>query len=194
MHPKDQQDFDEFIGELQRETDRGLALVGAALIDEKLQETLRAFFCDGSKADDLLEAGSAPLATFSARAQTCHALGLIDDDESFEIDLIRKVRNEFAHAKHGTSFKSSRIAGLCSTLRSRLPDPGPYPTNDPRFRFTNAILSVVIRLYYRPDYVSMERRQPKKWVDDAHIGWRSVDDELPPPGTPVIVMATPKPK
>lgn len=38
------QDLAKFIEELKRETDRGLPLVAAALIDDRLTETLRAFF------------------------------------------------------------------------------------------------------------------------------------------------------
>ncbi|MGB5080714.1 MAG: hypothetical protein WBO23_08220 [Burkholderiales bacterium] len=39
------EDLAKFVEELKRETDRGLPLVGAALIDDRLTETLRAFFC-----------------------------------------------------------------------------------------------------------------------------------------------------
>ncbi len=44
MRPVDVNDLNSFVRELELETDRGLPLVGAALIDDRLQETLRAFF------------------------------------------------------------------------------------------------------------------------------------------------------
>lgn len=115
------EDLAKFVEELKRETDRGLPLVGAALIDEKLLETLEAFACPERSMGKLLNEGTAPLGTFSARTELCYALGLIDDFEHREISLVRKVRNEFAHAKHGTSFKTEKIAGLCSSLNSGLP-------------------------------------------------------------------------
>lgn len=189
MRLADVEDLAKFVEELKRETDRGLPLVGAALIDDRLEETLRSFFCEGRTSSKLLEEANAPLGTFSSRAQTCYALGLIDDDEYAEIELIRKVRNEFAHAKHGTSFQTERVKGLCSSLRSDLPEGAGHPTNDPRFRFINAVVCIVLRLYYRPEWVALERRQPKTWISQDASRWRSVNDEKPPSDVPVIVIA-----
>jgi len=183
------EDLAKFVEELKRETDRGLPLIGAALIDELLRETLRAFCCEERSSSKLLDPANAPLGTFSSRSQACYALGLIDDHEFAEIALIRKIRNEFAHAKHGTSFQTEKVKGLCASLSSSLPEGEDYPLSDPRFRFTNSVVSMVLRLYYRPDWVATERRQPKTWIVQDTMRWRSVKDEEPPVGTPVIVMA-----
>ena len=188
MISPDVQDLAKFLEELGRETDRGLPLVGAALIDDRLEETLRSFFVEGRPASKLLDEANAPLGRFSSRAQACYLLGLIDDFEFSEIELIRKVRNEFAHAKHGTSFKSERVQGLCSSLRSDLPEGADYPTGDARFRFTNAVVCVVLRLYYRPKWVALERRQCKTWMSPDKVRWRSVEDEKPPSGDPVLAI------
>ena len=67
-----------------------------------------------------------------------------------------------------------------------------YPLQDPRFRFTNAVVVLALRLYHRPDWVALECRSPKTWVDVNATKWRSVEDGLPPPGMPVMVMAKPK--
>ncbi len=179
------EDLSAFLSELQQETDRGLPLVGAALIDEKLLRTLEAFFVkSGKSAERLLTSGNAPLSTFSARTEACYALGLIDDFEYSEIALIRKIRNEFAHSKHGTSFSSDRISGLCTSLKSPLPDGGSYDTNSARFRLINAILCVVLRLYYRPEWVEKERREHKKWVPDSR--WYDANKNPPPEGAGFI--------
>jgi hypothetical protein len=188
MRPADLKDLNSFVRELELETDRGLPLVGAALIDERLQETLRSFFCECRASSKLLDEGAAPLGTFSSRVQACYALGLIDDFEFAEIELIRKVRNEFAHAKHGVSFQNAKVTGLCSTLHSDLPEGAGHPTSDPRFRFTNAVVCLALRLYYRPDWVATERRQPKTWVFREVARWRSIDEEKPPTDRPVMVM------
>jgi mannitol operon repressor len=186
------EDLARFVDELKRETDRGLPLVAAALIDDRLTETLRAFFCEVPSAAKLLDDGSAPLSSFSSRVEVCYALGLIDEFEYKEIGLIRKVRNEFAHQKHGMSFSSPRIQGLCSTLKSDLPMGSDYPVQDPRFRFTNAVVCLALRLYHRPEWAALERRKPKTWVDEGATKWRSVEDGPPPPGMPVMVMVKPR--
>lgn len=183
------EDLAQFVEELKRETDRGLPLVGAALVDDRLTATLRAFFCEVPSAGKLLDEPNAPLGTFSSKTDACYALGLIDDFEYNEIGLVRKVRNEFAHAKHGMSFAAPRVQGLCSSLRSDLPTGSDYPLQDSRFRFTNAVLCLALRLYHRPDWVALERRGSKAWVDPSATRWRSVEDGLPPPGIPVMVTA-----
>lgn len=190
------EDLAKFVEELKRESDRGLALVATALIDDRLKESLRSFFCNEKSANRLLDEGNAALGSFSARADTCLALGLIDDYEYSEITLLRKVRNEFAHLKHGVSFQESRIKGLCSSLVSDLPQGSDYPVNDPRFRFTNAAVCVVLRLYHRPEWVALERRKPKVWISMSESQWRRMENDPPPWGSPVMVIGqeTPKPR
>jgi mannitol operon repressor len=48
---------------------------------------------------------------------------------------------------------------------------------------------MVLRLYYRPDWVAQERRQAKCWIPEGATDWRSVENELPKDGEPVIIMA-----
>jgi hypothetical protein len=182
------EDLAKFVDELKRETDRGLPLVAAALIDDRLTETLRAFFCEIPCASKLLDAANAPLGTLSSRTEACLALGLIDDFEYTELGLIRRIRNEFAHAKHGISFASPRIQGLCSSLKSDIPQDAGYPIQDARFRFTNAVVCLALRLYHRPEWVALERRKPKIWVDPETTKWRSIEDGTPPPGIPVMAI------
>ena len=69
------EDLAVFMKELQSETDRGLPLVAAALIDDLLSETLRSFFIENGSADKILKGASAPIGTMSARLNLCHALG-----------------------------------------------------------------------------------------------------------------------
>jgi hypothetical protein len=109
MRPQDQNDLSRFFRELQNESDRGLALVGASVIDDKLRSTLRSFLVDCKAASKLVEGGNAPVGTFSSRIDACLAMGLIEQFESEEITLIRKVRNEFAHGLHGTTFQTEPI-------------------------------------------------------------------------------------
>lgn len=118
MRPEDLTDLSRFLEELQTESDRGLALVGASVLDDKVRATLASFFVECRPASRLLEVPNAPLGAFSARADLCLALGLVDQFEHTEISLIRKIRNEFAHGLHGTNFQSERIAAYCSS--------GPY--------------------------------------------------------------------
>ncbi|MFT6835310.1 MAG: mannitol operon repressor [Francisellaceae bacterium] len=183
-------DLASFIQELQAETDRGLPLVGAALIDEKLHKTLELFFIEGKSTKRLLNDPNAPLGAFSAKIEACYSLGLIDKFEYQEIGLIRKIRNEFAHARHGLSFENDKIKGLCASLQSALPDDTSKEKLTTRFRLINAIVCIVLRLFYRPEWVEKEKREPKNWVPDSR--WYNTDDKAPPKGVGFVGMVAEK--
>ncbi|MFT5592783.1 MAG: mannitol operon repressor [Oceanicoccus sp.] len=172
------EDLASFVKELQSETDRGLPLVGAALIDEKLSKTLESYFIKSKATKKLLSDANAPLGALSARIELTYALGLIDQFEYQEIGLIRKIRNEFAHVRHGLSFEDERIKGLCTSLKSSLPEGSDHPTNTARFRLVNAIVCIVLRLYYRPEWVAKEQRETRNWVPDSR--WYYTNDNPPP--------------
>ncbi|HEU4805921.1 MAG TPA: hypothetical protein VFS91_08985, partial [Nitrobacter sp.] len=58
----------------------------------------------------------------------------------------------------------------------------------PRFQCENAVIEMSSRLFYRPEYVALEKREAKQWIDPAQVGWRGTADELPPDGEPVIAF------
>ncbi len=163
MRDDDLKDFSAFLHEFQSETDHGAALVGAALIDQKLADTLRSFFVVGKTARSLLDGGTAPLGTFSARIKAAHALGLIDTFDLSECDLIRKVRNEFAHSIHGTTFAEPKITAFCDRLKSDLPGGREAFDCNPRGVFINAVILTAMRLTYRAEWVAKEKRVTKTW-------------------------------
>ncbi len=163
VRESDLQDFTRFLSEFQGETDRGAALVGAALIDLRLSNTLRAFMVSPKAAADLLNRGTAALGPFSSRIKATFALGLIDKHERGECDLIRKVRNEFAHQAHGLTFDDPKIMTLCDKLQSDLPGGREAHAGKPRFVFINAVILTVMRLTYRAERVAAERRETRTW-------------------------------
>lgn len=194
MNHDDLNDLSTFFGELQKETDRGLPLVAASLIDEKLLETLQSFLCAGKSADRLLIDPNAPLGSFSARIDACASLGLIDQFEYREITLVRKIRNLFAHSRHGLSFRDEKVASLCASFESPLPPGEEYSAAGARFRFINTTVSLSLRLFYRAKWVGLEHREPKTWVQPDEVGWRSFNDEQPSEGTQFVAFCRDGPR
>jgi mannitol operon repressor len=164
MREADRQDFSAFLVEFQSETDRGAALVGAAMIDDRLEETLRAFMVSNKAADSLLDGGTAPLGTFSSRIDAAFGLGLIDAHEQRECHIIRRVRNEFAHRKHGVTFAYEKIRVLCATLQSDLPGGRATFNGKPRHVFINAVVLISMALTYRAEWVQNEKRVTRSWA------------------------------
>lgn len=147
MRHEDIQYYSIFLKEFQDESDRGAALIGAAMLDDKLANTLLSFFKNKKEGKELLQVNS-PLGSFNSRIKISYCIGLITDLEYHDLEIIRKVRNEFAHRLTGMSFESPKIKTLCSNLKSDTP--GDISTN-PRFLFINAVICRLLGLFYRPE-------------------------------------------
>jgi len=91
------------------------ALVGGTCIDELLGNILRAFMADVPSTDELLNDRGA-MASFSVRSDVCYSLGLLSSKDYININLIRKIRNRFAHTILALDFDDREIQGYCSTF------------------------------------------------------------------------------
>lgn len=164
MKPEDLEYFSNFLKEFQGETDRGAALVGAALLDQQLLELLTSHFLKQKPTKELLEGGTAPLGTFSARIKVAYCLGLVTDLEHKELQLIRKVRNEFAHHVHGLTFEDEKITSFCSQFYDRMPDAKEKGiTRSARMRYIDAVLFTSLALWYRPRYAEKYKAEQREW-------------------------------
>jgi len=91
------QELMSFIAEFSEEEDRAAVILGAARLDILLGQMLKAVLRPHpGKEDDLLDENS-PLGTFSARIKMAHRLHLIDDAFARSLNLVRRIRNDFAH-------------------------------------------------------------------------------------------------
>jgi DNA-binding MltR family transcriptional regulator len=94
------------------ESDRGCALFGACILDDELELLLRSLFRSEYIAlkdhIDPLFKGDAVLATFSSRIKLAFALGLITHKVFKTLNLIRKIRNDFAHTTGLLDFDDPR--------------------------------------------------------------------------------------
>lgn len=98
--------FREFIEEFAKESDRAAVILGAAKLDILLYQILVATLKPSPTGTDALLDGNSPLATFSSRINMCHRLGLIDDQLTRSLNMIRKIRNSFAHEISSTTLSS----------------------------------------------------------------------------------------
>ncbi len=120
---------------LLKESDRGCAIFGAAILHDDLEELLRSYFRDDEKSvksvvNPLFE-GYAPLATFSSRIQIAFALRLITGDLRYRLDIIRRLRNDFAHQSGPINFDDAKC---CDRLRILIAEGKPLekkPALDP---------------------------------------------------------------
>jgi DNA-binding MltR family transcriptional regulator len=99
---------------LVKESDRGCVILGAALLAEGLETLIRSVCRDAAEdikiTIDPLFQGYAPLATFSARIQIAFALGILPRSLRDKIDIVRRMRNDFAHEWGPIDFNDPRCA------------------------------------------------------------------------------------
>jgi DNA-binding MltR family transcriptional regulator len=105
-----------------KESDRGLALVSAEFFDAALERLLLARFISGLKRrpkliKPLFE-GFGPLSTFSSKISVSYAFDLLEDWMAADLDVIRRIRNEFAHSFEPKTFGDQEIGGMVGQLAS----------------------------------------------------------------------------
>jgi len=124
-----QSEWRNVIEELDRESDRGVALIGAAYLDTALKSLLEASLAGGKTvADKMFDTPNAPLATFSSRIAMAYGLGHIGPHYFNALESIREIRNAFAHFRRTLTFEDPEIRIWIEstfTLPYVLPDPPP---------------------------------------------------------------------
>jgi hypothetical protein len=87
--------IEEITDELDSQTDRGAAIVGVALLDDRLRQAIESSLDSSlSRQDrvDLFEGPTAPIGTYSARARLARALGLFGDDYLGDLKPMREAQ------------------------------------------------------------------------------------------------------
>jgi DNA-binding MltR family transcriptional regulator len=104
--------------QLHKESERGIVLLAATLLDENLELLLRHHFASKSKKiiDPLFD-GFGPLATFSGKIKISFAFSIITDDEFHDLEILRDIRNHFAHQYEKASFDEQWIVARTRNLR-----------------------------------------------------------------------------
>ena len=153
--------FMEFIADLNKETERGAALVSASMIDELLGRTIEAFLLENGGSKFLLSGGNPPLGTLASKIAASFAMGLISETEHDECSTIRKIRNEFAH-QLGVSFGTPAIAKLCDKLKLGAQNYGDVVI-DKRGTFVTSATALILNLTNRPHYVGQRRLMYQDW-------------------------------
>lgn len=96
-----------FIVGLAKEGERSLVIGGAARIDVALERLLKSITRHSPGGNDNLFDADRPLGTFSAKISLAYRLDLLTDGMEHSLQMIRKLRNDFAHATTDVSLSES---------------------------------------------------------------------------------------
>jgi Kef-type K+ transport system membrane component KefB len=100
-----------FLQELKIQTDRGAAVIAAAVLDEILQMLLLARFVEigSERRDTLFTKIGAPLSPLSAKIELAFATGIISNNARLAAHIVRDVRNKFAHRIEALTFDHPEV-------------------------------------------------------------------------------------
>lgn len=138
------------VAELNGESERACAVVGAAWVEESLQWAIESVLHPHEEARRQLFTGSGALTAFAAKVDLACALGFMTDSIRKDLHDIRRIRNEFAHAiahratQAQLSFKSDFIRDRCLALRCIKH----LNLTDPREAFTQACATLNGDFYF----------------------------------------------
>lgn len=126
------------------ESDRGAGLMAAAFIDDRLAELISSKLINDDALIKSLLDFNGPFGNFSARIEVSFGFGLIPNNVRRDLNLLRKIRNDFAHTANQVTFYDQPIASRCRELAL---DNKSKDAN-PRGKFTRAMVVclVVIQL------------------------------------------------
>lgn len=100
--------FSSFIKQTSEESDRGSVLVAVSIIDDILAQLLKVKLVPTlERNDELFDGAYAPFSSFSARIDLAYRVALIGTNTRRSCHILRKIRNDFAHATEVKGFTHS---------------------------------------------------------------------------------------
>jgi len=111
-------DLKAIFAEAEISNPRACALIWGALVEDALQYVTSiklAHLTPDEKTDFFSESG--PAGTFSSKIKIAYAMGAIETHVRDDINVIREIRNAFAHAQTALSFSNKEVADLSELLR-----------------------------------------------------------------------------
>jgi hypothetical protein len=141
-------DWNVMVDSFHAESDRGAAILAGSFVEHTLGTYLRFRMRDPKVADDLF-APMGPLASFAQRIAIAYAFGLIPQTLYRDFDVIRRIRNHFAHHPMDTTFDTPEIkslAGRLSTANDFSDEQHPKPALSARIAYLLACAASCGRL------------------------------------------------
>jgi mannitol operon repressor len=144
-----------FFKELQGESDRACALIAGAAISDGLCDLLKDYFVELEEVDinHLFNDPRASLGEFASRTDVSFALGLISPQERLVANVIRRIRNLFAHTLAQIEFSHELIVSELSKVSIN----NSLGSVSPKKVFVEISMTLYLALLDRSTYLSIQR-------------------------------------
>lgn len=135
--------------------DATFALTISTAVEQSLELAVSTFFeLDDAAISRLFDDNqNGPLSSFAAKIKIGHALGIYPPRVREELDLIRHIRNAFAHSWAQLEFSTPQICEGCSQLRipkCSTPEFVSTAGDNPKGQFFFSVRTMYIYLEWRP--------------------------------------------
>lgn len=149
----------EFRFALSEESDRGCALFAAAYLDSALEELLFLSLVHTGKDKQDLFTGHAPLSGFSARITMAFYLGKISAATRRELNIIRSIRNKFAHDAKIVSLSDQTFVNQCNQLKYSFRE----EESSARQKFCSSVIALLATIHT----TGLKAVSPEQMPDDV---------------------------
>ncbi len=145
----------DFLNVFYKESDRGAILMAASILDEVLAEIILNFLTDTKESKKIVQDFNAPISSFNSRILVAYSLGLIEQQEYYEVEAIKKIRNIFGHHWENVDFNHPKVKAQLAKL--------PFKNEKPRIRLNHTVANLLGDLLWRANTVIKEKRVIKTW-------------------------------
>jgi DNA-binding MltR family transcriptional regulator len=154
-------DIEHVLEELETETDRSVAIVGASLIEASLQSAIASMLRPIEDDKDVLGSLFGELGIFSsvdAKILAAYALRIFGANCRRDLTLINTIRNQFAHDMNPLSFDDDHIRDGCKLLS--VPQNNLAHGNNPRLEYLVSVrhYSAALDMYSRKELMEEDDR------------------------------------
>lgn len=100
------------------ESDRGCCLTAVSFIDNELEDLLKATLIGtGTHFRDLFSSNG-PFSNLSSKIKICYSLGFLSQEAFEDLEIIRKIRNDFSHNYEPVDFENKAIREKIYNLKT----------------------------------------------------------------------------
>jgi hypothetical protein len=108
--------LNRIVDEAFKESDRAGAILLGAEIDILLKSLLEIYFLPPQKTSIDIFGPDGAVGSFSARIELCYRLGFLHPAMHHDLQIIRKIRNRFAHGEQGLDLSDDQLRDWCHNL------------------------------------------------------------------------------
>jgi DNA-binding MltR family transcriptional regulator len=102
-------DYQRVVEDYHKESDRAAIVLAGSFVEHYLAAYIKRFMIEDEAVTKKLFRGFGPFSTFDQRISGAYAFKLIPSHIRDDLELIRHIRNHFAHSPHATSLTDAEV-------------------------------------------------------------------------------------